>query len=72
MLNIITGSPHTPAYTMTDLAAQYQMKTDLEHILHNGEMYIGPVAPIDAHMWVYDDAMGSNRIEEYRVCSGSI
>jgi DNA topoisomerase-2 len=43
---------------MTDLAAQYQMKTDLEHILHNGEMYIGPVAPIDAHMWVYDDATG--------------
>jgi len=41
---------------MTDLANQYQMKTDLEHILHNGEMYIGPVAPIDAHMWVYDDA----------------
>jgi DNA topoisomerase II len=43
---------------MTDLAAQYQMKTDLEHILHNGEMYIGPVAPVDAHMWVYDDAAG--------------
>ncbi len=43
---------------MTDLATTYQMKTDLEHILHNGEMYIGPVAPIDAHMWVYDDATG--------------
>ena len=43
---------------MSDLATTYQMKTDLEHILHNGEMYIGPVAPIDAHMWVYDDATG--------------
>lgn len=43
---------------MSDLANTYQMKTDLEHILHNGEMYIGPVAPIDAHMWVYDDATG--------------
>ncbi len=39
---------------MTDLAV-YQMKTDLEHILHNGEMYIGPVKPVDAQMWVYDD-----------------
>ena len=45
---------------MTDLANQYQMKTDLEHILHNGEMYIGPVKPVDAHMWVFDDA--TNRI----------
>ena len=36
------------------------MKTDLEHILHNGEMYIGPVKPVDAHMWVFDDA--TNRI----------
>ncbi len=43
---------------MSDLATTYQMKTDLEHILHNGEMYIGPVKPIDSHMWVYDDATG--------------
>ena len=41
---------------MTDLKTQYQIKTELEHILAVPAMYIGPVAAVDADMWVYDDA----------------
>lgn len=39
----------------TDLATQYQRKTDKEHILDNPDTYIGSVENVDAAMWVYDD-----------------
>lgn len=47
---------------MTDasLAAQYQRKTDKQHILDNPDTYIGSIENVDANMWVYDDA--ANRI----------
>uniref|UniRef100_A0A6C0JMP1 DNA topoisomerase (ATP-hydrolyzing) n=1 Tax=viral metagenome TaxID=1070528 RepID=A0A6C0JMP1_9ZZZZ len=38
------------------LAQQYQAKTDIEHILHNPDTYIGSVENVDASMWVFDDA----------------
>ena len=41
---------------MTDLKTLYQIKTEIEHILAVPAMYIGPVAAVDAEMWVYDDA----------------
>ena len=41
---------------MTDLKTLYQIKTEIEHILAVPAMYIGPVAAVDADMWVYDDA----------------
>jgi DNA topoisomerase-2 len=44
----------------TDLAKQYQRKTDKQHILDNPDTYIGSVENVDAQLWVYDDA--SNRI----------
>ena len=43
---------------MTDanaLAAQYQRKTDKQHILDNPDTYIGSIENVDANMWVYDD-----------------
>jgi DNA topoisomerase-2 len=44
----------------TDLAKQYQRKTDKQHILDNPDTYIGSVENVDAQLWVYDDA--TNRI----------
>ena len=50
---------HTPPYTMpakTDLAQQYQQKTDKQHILDNPDTYIGSVEKVDSQMWVFDEA----------------
>ena len=38
------------------LAAQYQRKTDKQHILDNPDTYIGSVENVDADMWVWDEA----------------
>ena len=40
----------------TNLAKQYQQKTDKQHILDNPDTYIGSVENVDAEMWVYDDS----------------
>jgi DNA topoisomerase-2 len=40
---------------MTDLAQQYQRKTDKQHILDNPDTYIGSVENVDANMWVFDE-----------------
>lgn len=40
----------------SNLAQQYQRKTDKQHILDNPDTYIGSVENVDANMWVYDDA----------------
>src|SRR6056300_1752527 len=45
----------------SDLATQYQRKTDKEHILDNPDTYIGSVENVDANTWVYNDS--TNRIE---------
>jgi DNA topoisomerase-2 len=39
----------------SDLAKQYQRKTDKQHILDNPDTYIGSVENVDAQMWVYDE-----------------
>jgi DNA topoisomerase-2 len=41
---------------MTDLAKQYQRKTDKQHILDNPDTYIGSIENVDANMWVFDEA----------------
>jgi len=46
--------------TTTDLAKQYQRKTDKQHILDNPDTYIGSVENVDAQLWVYDN--DTNRI----------
>ena len=43
----------------TDLAKQYQRKTDKQHILDNPDTYIGSVEIVDANLWVYDDESNS-------------
>lgn len=50
----------TSVTVSTDLAKQYQRKTDKQHILDNPDTYIGSVENVDAQLWVYDDA--TNRI----------
>jgi len=39
----------------TDLAQQYQRKTDKQHILDNPDTYIGSIEQVDAPLWVYDE-----------------
>ena len=39
----------------TDLAKQYQRKTDKQHILDNPDTYIGSVKNVDSDMWVFDN-----------------
>ena len=38
----------------TDLAKQYQRKTDKQHILDNPDTYIGSVENVDSSTWIYD------------------
>jgi DNA topoisomerase-2 len=40
---------------MTDLAQQYQRKTDKQHILDNPDTYIGSIENVDTTMWVLDN-----------------
>jgi DNA topoisomerase-2 len=40
----------------TNLAQQYQRKSDKQHILDNPDTYIGSVENVDSPMWVYDQA----------------
>ena len=44
----------------SQLAKQYQRKTDKQHILDNPDTYIGSVENVDAAMWVFDSE--SNQI----------
>ena len=41
--------------TDSELAKQYQRKTDKQHILDNPDTYIGSVENIDADMWIFDN-----------------
>ena len=40
---------------MTDLAKQYQKKTDKQHILDNPDTYIGSIENVDERLWIYDE-----------------
>lgn len=42
------------ALSNTNLALQYQRKTDKQHILDNPDTYIGSVENVDANMWIFD------------------
>jgi DNA topoisomerase-2 len=37
------------------LSAQYQRKTDKQHILDNPDTYIGSIENVDANMWIYEE-----------------
>jgi DNA topoisomerase-2 len=41
---------------MSDLAKQYQKKTDKQHILDNPDTYIGSIENVDERLWIYDEA----------------
>ena len=53
--------------TSSNLAKQYQRKTDKQHILDNPDTYIGSVENIDANMWIYDNSTNqmTNKTIEY-------
>jgi DNA topoisomerase-2 len=38
----------------TDLAKQYQRKTDKQHVLDNPDTYIGSVEKVDSDLWVFE------------------
>ena len=43
------------AVSESNLAQQYQKKTDKEHILDNPDTYIGSVENVDTLSYIYDD-----------------
>jgi DNA topoisomerase II len=49
----------------TNLALQYQQKTDKQHILDNPDTYIGSVENVDANMWVFEENSILNKTIEY-------
>jgi DNA topoisomerase-2 len=49
----------------SNLALQYQQKTDKQHILDNPDTYIGSVENIDANMWVFEEGRILNKTIEY-------
>jgi len=49
----------------TNLALQYQQKTDKQHILDNPDTYIGSVENVDANMWVFEEGVILNKTIEY-------
>jgi DNA topoisomerase-2 len=49
-------STATATASSNALAAQYQRKTDKQHILDNPDTYIGSIENVDANMWVFDEA----------------
>lgn len=55
---------------MSDLATQYQKKTDKEHVLDNPDTYIGSVEKVDATMFVYDDATSSIVLKDIEYVPG--
>jgi len=55
---------------MTDLAKQYQRKTDKEHILDNPDTYIGSVETVDSAMWIYDEATGKIALKNIEYVPG--
>ena len=55
---------------MTDLAKQYQRKTDKEHILDNPDTYIGSVETVDSSMWIYDEATGKIALKNIEYVPG--
>ena len=54
--NTMTISAAASDASANMLAAQYQKKTDKQHILDNPDTYIGSVETVDANMWVFDNA----------------
>ena len=42
----------------TDLAKQYQQKTDKQHILDNPDTYIGSIEIVDTDTWIFDQTSG--------------
>ena len=55
---------------MTDLAKQYQRKTDKQHILDNPDTYIGSVENVDAEMWVFNDATSKIELKHIEYIPG--
>lgn len=55
---------------MSDLAAQYQKKTDKEHVLDNPDTYIGSVEKVDATMFVFDDTTNSIVLKDIEYVPG--
>lgn len=54
----------------TNLAQQYQRKTDRQHILDNPDTYIGSVENVDANMWIWDEETNKIKLKEIEYIPG--
>ena len=65
-------SARTPVQTQADsqLAQQYQQKTDKQHILENPDTYIGSVETVDANLWVLPDVQGRITLKQIEYIPG--
>ena len=55
---------------MANLSAQYQRKTDKEHVLDNPDTYIGSVENVDSEQWVFDDKTKKNVLKSIQYIPG--
>jgi len=65
-------SARAPVQTQADsqLAQQYQQKTDKQHILENPDTYIGSVETVDANLWVLPDIQGRITLKQIEYIPG--
>jgi DNA topoisomerase-2 len=55
---------------MSNLAKQYQRKTDRQHILDNPDTYIGSVENVDANMWIWNEETKKIQLKEIEYIPG--
>lgn len=54
----------------SEIAKQYQKKTDKQHILDNPDTYIGSVETVDANMWVFDEVTNKIALKQIEYVPG--
>jgi len=54
----------------SDLAIQYQKKTDKEHILDNPDTYIGSVENVDTQGYIFDNTINGLVNKQYYYIPG--
>ena len=52
---------------MSDLAQQYQRKTDKQHVLDNPDTYIGSVERVDCDLWILQNTTNSDKIDSANI-----
>lgn len=66
----IKASYTTRMSSSSNLAKQYQRKTDRQHILDNPDTYIGSVENVDANMWIWNEETKKIQLKEIEYIPG--